>query len=183
MTEHSKPLSVVAVSGTLHRPSKTGAVIDAVLERVAEATSADLEVIELLDLAGPLADALSGGEADAALADAYARVAGADLLVVATPVYKGSYTGLLKLFVDQLGQDSLAGTPVLLAAVGGSLQHALVIEHALRPLFGFFRADTVATGIYATGADFVDGVVGSGPLRETIAAAVAEGLGRVPAAG
>lgn len=173
------PLSVVAVSGTLHRPSKTGLLVDAILRALAEATPIQAHTVELLDLAPALAAALTA-TADAppepALADALQRVAAADILVVATPVYKGSYTGLLKLFVDFLGQDALIQKPVLLAATGGSAAHSLVIEHELRPLFGFFRADTLPAGVYATGADFDDGGVASETLLATIRTAAARAV-------
>ena len=70
----------------------------------------------------------------------------ADALVLASPVYKGSYCGLFKHLLDLLDPLSLAGKPVLLGATGGGPRHALVIEHQLRPLLGFFEAQTLATG-------------------------------------
>ena len=184
--EGRTPLTVVAVSGTLHRPSKTGLLVDAILTAIGEAASADsrrveAHTIELLDLAPALAAALAPARAigpgpEPALTEAFERVASADILVVATPVYKGSYTGLLKLFVDFLGQDALVERPVFLAATGGSAAHSLVIEHELRPLFGFFRADTLPSGVYATGADFADGVVASDALLATIRTAAARAV-------
>ena len=69
----------------------------------------------------------------------------ADLLIVASPVYKGSYTGLFKHLFDFVGYEALIGKPTLLLATGGSERHALVIDHQLRTLFGFFRAATVPT--------------------------------------
>jgi FMN reductase len=75
-------------------------------------------------------------------------VENADLLLVGTPVYKGSYPGLFKHFVDLLDYKALAGLPVSLIATGGSDRHALVIEHQLRPLFGFFNAHTLPTGVF-----------------------------------
>lgn len=80
----------------------------------------------------------------------------ADVLVVSTPVYRGSYTGLFKHFFDLIQQDALIDKPVLLAATGGSERHALVIDHQLRPLFSFFQARTLPLGVYATDKDFVD---------------------------
>ncbi|WP_204318603.1 NAD(P)H-dependent oxidoreductase, partial [Klebsiella aerogenes] len=60
-----------------------------------------------------------------------AAVEQADVLVMATPVYRGSYTGLFKHFFDFIEQDALIDKPILLAATGGSERHALVIEHQL----------------------------------------------------
>ncbi|HEX6523307.1 MAG TPA: NAD(P)H-dependent oxidoreductase [Streptosporangiaceae bacterium] len=78
----------------------------------------------------------------------------ADLLIAATPVFRASYPGLFKHFFDLIDQYALAGKLVLLAATGGSEQHALVLEHALRPLFAFFQALTVPVAIFASTADF-----------------------------
>ncbi|MGH3263412.1 MAG: NAD(P)H-dependent oxidoreductase, partial [Trebonia sp.] len=78
----------------------------------------------------------------------------ADLLVAATPVYRGSYTGLFKHFFDLVDQYALANKLVLLTATGGSDHHALALEHALRPLFGFFQAMTLPVAIFASAGDF-----------------------------
>jgi FMN reductase len=178
------PLHVVAVSGTLHRPSKTGMLIDAILGALADTAPIQAHTVELLEHVPALAAALTAAPdatRDPALDDAFQRVAAADILVIATPVYKGSYTGLLKLFVDFLGQDVLVDRPVLLAATGGSAAHSLVVEHELRPLFGFFRADTLPVGIYATGADFADGTAASEVLLATIRHAAAQAVTRAAA--
>lgn len=74
----------------------------------------------------------------------------ASLILAATPVYKGSYPGLFKHFVDLLDYRALVGVPVGLLASGGSDRHALVIEHQLRPLFSFFQAQVLATGVFVT---------------------------------
>lgn len=69
-------------------------------------------------------------------------------------VYRGSYTGVFRLFFDLLPQDALAGTPVLLTAGGGDDQHALAIDHQLRPMFAFFRARVLPVGVYARAGDY-----------------------------
>lgn len=78
----------------------------------------------------------------------------AGLLIAATPVFRASYPGFFKHFFDLIDQYALANKLVLLAATGGSEQHALVLEHALRPLFTFFQALTVPVAIFASAADF-----------------------------
>lgn len=167
-------LRVVALSGTLHQPSKTGRLIDGVLAALSARTSVEAHTVEVLSLGHQLIDAL-GGDSRPELATELARVADADVLVVATPVYKGSYTGLLKLFIDLLGQDSLVDRPVILAAAGGSDQHSLVIEHELRPLLGFFRAHSVPTGVYARATDFLDDGL-SDALQSSIDAAATQAV-------
>jgi MsuE subfamily FMN reductase len=68
-----------------------------------------------------------------------AAVEAADALIVGTPVYRASFTGLFKHFFDFVEQTALVDVPVLLAASGGSDRHALVLEHQLRPLFSFSK--------------------------------------------
>lgn len=100
----------------------------------------------------------------------------ADVVVVTTPVYRGSYTGLFKHFFDFIHQDALIDTPVLLAATGGSERHALVIDHQLRPLFSFFQARTLPLGVYATDRDFLDYRVHNEALAERARLAVQRAL-------
>ena len=102
------------------------------------------------------------------------RLASADAIVVGSPVYKGSYTGLFKHFFDLIEPQRLTGLPVILTASGGGDRHALVVEHQLRPLFGFFSSHTIATSIYASEPDFADGHIRSEPLRQRIEAAVSD---------
>ena len=73
---------------------------------------------------------------------------------------------------DLIGLETLIGTPVLLAATGGSDRHALVIEHQLRPLFAFFQSLTLPVGVYATESDFADYRIASDALTARIRLAV-----------
>lgn len=87
---------------------------------------------------------------DAAIEQALAAVAAADAIVVATPVYKASYSGILKAFLDLLPQDGLAGKVVLPIATGGSQSHMLALDYALRPVLHALAARQVLASIYAT---------------------------------
>ncbi|RWB24826.1 NAD(P)H-dependent oxidoreductase, partial [Mesorhizobium sp.] len=93
-------------------------------------------------------------------------VVGAEVLVVGSPTYKGSYTGLFKHFFDLIDPSALRGKPVLLTATGGGERHALMVEHQLRPLFAFFEALVLPTAVYATDKDFRDGVLASEAIRK-----------------
>jgi FMN reductase len=97
-------------------------------------------------------------------------------LIVATPVFRGSYTGMFKHFFDLIDQDALIDKPILLAASGGSQRHALMIDHQLRPLFSFFQARTLPLGVYATDADFKDGCIHDTCLLERARLAVERAL-------
>ena len=152
----TRPLRLVAVSGGLQRPSKSAALAEHLLDLIADEIPCEQRLVDL----GQLAPAFAGTVWRSQLPDAVERelaaVEQADVLVVATPVYRGSYTGLFKHFFDFIHQDALIDKPILLAATGGSERHALVIDHQLRPLFSFFQARTLPLGVYATDQDFSD---------------------------
>ena len=159
--------SVVVISGTLHTPSRTDEVLGAVVAGLSAKRETDVRTISPLAVAPSLVAALSEGP-DEALREQFAAIAAADLVVVGTPVYKGAYTGLLKLYLDFLDVAHLEGKPVVLVATGGSDQHSLVIEHELRPLVGFFRAHPVPVGVYAARSD----VLPDGTFSDRLAAAI-----------
>ena len=167
---------VTAVSGSLRAPSTTTALLEAIVRRLADRIPVESQVIELSPLAVDLAVAVTGGEASAPLAGALDRVAATDLLIVGTPIYRGSYTGLFKQFFDLVGQSALTGTPVLLAAGGGNDLHSLAIDQELRPLFSFFGALTLPVGVYASSADYAAGAVASDALHARIDRAVEAAL-------
>ena len=150
------PLRVVAVSGGLQRPSKSAALAEHLLDLIADEIPCQQRLIELGQLAPQLAGAVWRSQLPDTVERELAAVEQADVLVVTTPVFRGSYTGLFKHFFDFIHQDALIDKPVMLAATGGSERHALVIDHQLRPLFSFFQARTLPLGIYATDKDFVD---------------------------
>ncbi|GKT00512.1 FMN reductase [Acidovorax sp. SUPP3434] len=126
------------------------------LDLIADLIPCEQRLVELGQLAPHFAGAVWRSQLPDAVECELAAVEQADVLVVATPVYRGSYTGLFKHFFDFIHQDALIDKPVLLAATGGSERHALVIDHQLRPLFSFFQARTLPLGVYATDQDFSD---------------------------
>jgi FMN reductase len=121
---------------------------------------AQIEVIELRDLAHAITDALLTGFPSGALAEAVETVRRADALIAVSPVFNASYSGLFKSFVDVLEDGSLDGTPVLLGATGGTARHSLALEFAFRPLFAYLRAEVAPTAVFAATEDF--GSAGSG---------------------
>ncbi|MET7988565.1 MULTISPECIES: FMN reductase [unclassified Streptomyces] len=149
-------MKLVVVSAGLSVPSSTRLLGDrlaaAAVGRVSDAV--DLRVVELRDLAVEIAHNLTNGFPGRALSAAIDDVTSADGLIVVTPVFSASYSGLFKSFFDVLDKDALAGKPVLVAATGGTGRHSLVLEHALRPLFAYLRAVVVPTGVYAASEDW-----------------------------
>lgn len=151
--------SLVVVTAGLSQPSSSRLLADrlaAAVSRHQADAGIDLrvEVIELRDYAQDLVNGLLAGFPNARLRAVVDAVLGADGLVVVSPIFNASYSGLFKLFFDVLERDSLAGKPVLLGATGGTARHSLALEHALRPLFAYLDAATVPTSVYAAAEDW-----------------------------
>lgn len=161
-------LNVVAVSGSLQAPSKTIALVEEILVVLGEHLPIDTHLIKLNELGPSFAGSLNRAGLPENVERELQRIETADLLVVASPVYRASYTGLFKHLFDFVDQYALVDTPILLAATGGSERHALIIEHQFRPLFSFFQALTLPLGIYAHDSDFTDYRVSSDFLRDRI---------------
>ncbi|MEU3532699.1 FMN reductase [Streptomyces murinus] len=162
-------MKLVVVSAGLSVPSSTRLLADRLAAAVADRTAVDTEVIELRDLAVEIAHQFTSGFPGKALAAAQDAVTGADGLILVTPVFSASYSGLFKSFFDVLDKDALTGKPVLIAATGGTARHSLVLDHALRPLFSYLRAVVVPTGVYAASEDW-----GAAGLPERIERAAQE---------
>lgn len=177
-------ISLVAVSGSLHAPSKTTVLSREILDRFAAAIAkeagddlvVETRLIELSEIGREFSGALTRDELSPAADEAIRAIEQATLLIVASPVYRASFTGLFKHVFDFVGQYALIDKPVLLAATGGSDRHALIIEHQFRPLFSFFQALTLPIGVYASDADFTDYRIDSQALTERIEQAVTRGL-------
>ncbi len=148
---------IVGFSGSPRRPSRTRTLVEAVAAETAARTQVRQEIYDLVDAGPGLGAALQRRDLTLPAARIIDAIEQADALIVGTPVYKGAYTGLFKHVFDLVDPRALVGKPVLLTATGGGPRHALVVEHALRPLFGFFEALTIPTAVYASDADFVDG--------------------------
>ena len=160
--------TVLAISGNVRSPSRTHALVAALADAVSARLGSPARVIEVAKEGLPLLAAPTRAQLSRAGEKLVAEVESADLLIVGTPVYRASYTGALKHLFDLVHYEALAGTPVLLAATGGTRMHGLVTEHQLRPLMGFFGALTVPTTVYAVEEDFAGYVVSSPAVLERI---------------
>ena len=147
-------MKLVVVSAGLSVPSSTRLLGDRLAAAVGRQTPVDIEVVELRDLAVEIAHNFTNGFPGRKLSAALDAVTQADGLIVVTPVFSASYSGLFKSFFDVLDKDAVAGKPVLIAATGGTGRHSLVLEHAMRPLFAYLRAVVVPTGVYAASEDW-----------------------------
>jgi FMN reductase len=134
---------ILTVSGSPRTISRSAKLLDHVAGDLSLAGH-EVDALRVLDLPG---DPLLGGDVDdPAIRDSVQRLAAADAVVIATPVYKAAYTGLLKAWLDLLPQFALADKVVLPLATGGSLAHALALDYALRPVLQSMGARHVVQG-------------------------------------
>jgi len=154
-----KPPRLVVFTGNTHRPSKSRTLGSFLAERVANRLPVVVESFDIVDAGPGLGAAFFRNQLSDDARRVVEAVESADALIAITPVYKGSFTGLFKHLIDFLDPDALLHKPVLIGATGGGQRHALIVEHQLRPLFGFFSASTAATSVYASDSDFTNGEV------------------------
>ena len=179
-------MSALLLAGSPAQRSRSAALLDAVSQRlrVRGARVARLHIRDLSPQALLLAD--TGHHS---IAPAVKQVATADVRVVATPVYKAAYSGVLKVFLDLLPQTALQGKTVLPLATGGSPHHMLALDYALRPVLQSLGARHILPGIYATDAQVTltpEGAYHVGPdialrLDDAVDALITETLRPAPA--
>ncbi|MET3455976.1 FMN reductase [Pseudomonas kilonensis] len=172
----SKQFKVVAVSGSVQYPSRTLALLQALVDRLGQQLPIEVRLIELAKVGPQFAGVLRREALPAAVQEDLHAVESADLLIAASPVYRASYTGLFKHLFDFVHHEALKNVPVLLAATGGSDRHALIIDHQLRPLFGFFQALSLPVGVYASETDFSQYRISNAQVLERIERAVESAL-------
>jgi FMN reductase len=140
-------MSVLLIAGSPSERSRTAALLEAAGQKL-EARGALVQRLRVRDLS-PQA-LLLADFGHRTISQAIGQVAQAEVVVVATPVYKAAYSGVLKVFLDLLPQDGLKGKTVLPIATGGSPNHMLALDYALRPVLQSLGAHRILPGIFAT---------------------------------
>lgn len=162
-------MSVLLIAGSPSEHSRTAAVLEAVGQRL-ETRGALVNRLRVRDLS-PQA-LLLADFGHRSISQAIGEVAQAQVIVVATPVYKAAYSGLLKVFLDVLPQDGFKGKTILPLATGGSPHHMLALDYSLRPVLQSLGAKNILPGIYATDSQ----VTPNGEGQYTVNADIGERL-------
>jgi FMN reductase len=154
------PQSVVTVVGNPRAGSRTAAAAASVAELLASELGTPYRIDELVDLVTFAPAIFAGDQAGAAersaLESAIDVVSSASVIVLATPVYKGSYTGLLKSFLDVLRPSALAGSVVVPVTVSAAPSHKLLADHHLRPVLAELGATVPVPGVVLEEGDLED---------------------------
>jgi len=138
-------MHILTIGGSPSHPSRSAALLDTCRAKL-QLHGLTTDNITVRDLN---AEELIQGRFDgSSLKAAFAQVAAADGIIIATPVYKAAYTGVLKAFFDLMPANVLGGKVILPIALGGSLAHSLVIEYALRPVLTAMGANHILQGVY-----------------------------------
>jgi FMN reductase len=160
-------MTVLLIAGSPSEKSRSAALLDGVQQRL-HARGAHVERLQIRDLSPQALILADFGHRT--ISHAIGRVAAADVVVVATPVYKAAYSGVLKVFLDLLAQNALAGKTVLPLATGGSANHTLALDYALRPVLQSLGAKHILPSIYATDAQITLTPEGTYRIDEDIGA-------------
>jgi FMN reductase len=148
-------VNAVVVIGSATPPGRTQAMAAALADAIgAHAPGANVRTIDLANVAFVAADGRAIEHYDATIADAVQALIGADIVAIASPVYRATYAGVLKNFLDILPIEGLRDKPVGIAVLGASPHHYLGVDGALRAVLAWYGALAAPTSAYLVGSDF-----------------------------
>jgi FMN reductase len=139
---------IVAIAGSPSDKSKSTELVRKVLHHLEE-TGFTTKLLTVRDFS-PQELIYGVGQDSQSLKQVTGHIDRASAVIIATPIYKASYSGALKAFLDLLPQKSLAGKVVLPIATGGSQKHLLAIDYALKPVLYALGATHVLSGLYVS---------------------------------
>jgi len=169
-------MSLLLIAASPSSRSRSGALLGAAAERL-QHLGQPTQTLRLREL--PAEALLHANFGDAALQQALQAVAQARVVVLATPIYKAAYSGLLKVFLDLLPQDGLKDKTVWSLASGGSLAHLLALDYALLPVLSSLGARTQIDSVFAIDAQITVGADGEYRIGDEVARRLSLGAAQV----
>lgn len=127
-------LSLAGLSGNMTSLSKTRALVRPALGLATARIEADPLLLDLAHPGGDLGRARRLADLSADAQQKVAALLGADALIVASPIRKAWYTGLINPLIDLIDPAALKRKPIQIATTGGGEQHVRAVEHQVRPL-------------------------------------------------
>jgi FMN reductase len=158
MPSTSEAVQIVAVLGSVTAPGRLHTALEQALARAAEHPGTATRLLDLAELRIAFADGRAPSELGDDTAEVVALLSEADVVLLATPVYRGSLTGALKNLLDQLPVEALEGKVTAIVAMGQTKHHFLGAERHLRDVLAFFGAVVAPVASYLSAEDFSDGV-------------------------
>lgn len=158
---------LVAILGSVTPPGRFFSAMQWMTDSArAGQPSLEAELINLGDCRIGFADGRPPEQRQDDTASIVKRVREADTVVLASPVYGGSYTGVLKNLLDLLPIETLVGKPVGIVAMGATIHHYLGVDWHLRDVLAWFGALVAPTSVYLSAADFADGQLSEGAKQD-----------------
>jgi FMN reductase len=142
---------IVIISGSPTQPSRSS-VISSFIEKILVKQGHQVSNITVRNF--PPEDLIYANFKSPAINRALAKIEQAQAVVVVTPVYKATYTGVLKTFFDLIPEKGLANKIILPIASGGSIAHLLSLEYAFKPLFSVLGSQEIISGVYLVDSQF-----------------------------
>ncbi len=154
----SDPVRITSILGSTTRPGRLHRAVNESLNRAEQSHQISVTRIDLAEVELGFADGTPLDQLDDDTPGVVGAIAAADAVLLASPVYRGSFSGSLKNLIDLTPVEALQGKAVLIVAMGASDHHSLGVERHLRDVLAFFGSLVVPGDVYLTSRDFADGV-------------------------
>ena len=148
---------LAVVLGSVTPPGRMSAAMRCMVEAPESAKLFEADLLNLAEYRVSFADGRPPERYDDDTAQVVSRVAAADAVLLASPVYRGTFTGALKNLLDHLPVEALAGKPVGIVSMGATQHHYLGIDWHLRDVLAWFGALVAPTSVYLASSDFHEG--------------------------
>lgn len=143
--------NVLLISGSPTEKSKSSVLLDYVVKTLQD-QGISTSTVSIRDF--PAEDLIQAKYDSTAFNDFKAAMEKAKALVIATPIYKASFTGGLKALLDILPQNSLRNKTIVPIATAGTLAHLLAIDYSLKPVLAVLGATDLRQGVYVVDTQF-----------------------------
>lgn len=155
-------MKILMVVGAASKPGRLAeAILSTAVMAAGQVASLETEILNLALSPVEFCDGRGDDDYGKETRQAVAAAVAADAVVLASPVYRASYSGVLKNYLDLLPVAALRDKPVGIVAMGGSHHHYLGVDWQLRQVLSWFGALTLPNSVYLIGKDFTDGKLSS----------------------
>lgn len=148
-------MKITIISAGIQVPSSSSKLAK-IYEQQLDSLSIETKTVELRNLGHDIIDNILVGFPSTALKNVLDDVYSSDAVIFVTPVYNASFNTLFKGFVDILDPEKVSGLPVIIAATGGTVRHSLVLDYAIKPIFGHLHMSVAEHLVFVATDDWAD---------------------------